>query len=100
MTVTDSLRTTPPQRRRDRHRRPAWEEKPSTVGQVFRGGVLTGVVLAVLIPLWVVLVTSLASRETINAAGGLVVVPRRSISRRTGRSSPVGWSPRRSGSAP
>ena len=33
---------------------------------------LTAVVLAVLIPLWVVLVTSLSSRETINAAGGLV----------------------------
>jgi len=47
-----------------------------TVGRVARGTVLTGVVLAVLVPLWVVLVTSLASRETINEAGGLVVVPR------------------------
>ncbi|MEE6260796.1 carbohydrate ABC transporter permease [Plantactinospora sonchi] len=45
-------------------------------GQVGKGTVLTAVVLAVLIPLWVVLVTSLSSRETINAAGGLVVVPR------------------------
>ncbi|MEQ4304262.1 carbohydrate ABC transporter permease [Plantactinospora sp. B6F1] len=76
MTVTDPLRTAPAQRRRGRNRRPAWEEEPSAAGQVFRGGVLTGVLLAVLIPLWVVLVTSLASRQTINAAGGLVVVPR------------------------
>ncbi|GAA3763776.1 carbohydrate ABC transporter permease [Plantactinospora mayteni] len=76
MTMTDPLRTAPPHRRRGRSRRPAWEEKPSAVGQVFRGGVLTGVVLAVLVPLWVVLVTSLASRETINEAGGLVMVPR------------------------
>jgi ABC-type sugar transport system, permease component len=46
------------------------------VGQVARGGLLTGVVLAVLLPLWVVVVTSLASRETIDEAGGLVLVPR------------------------
>ena len=45
-------------------------------GQATKGTVLTGVVLAVVIPLWVVLVTSLSSRETITAAGGLVVVPR------------------------
>jgi putative aldouronate transport system permease protein len=59
-----------------RSRRPAWEEKPTVAGQTAKGAVLTGVVLAVLIPLWVVLVTSLSSRETINAAGGLVMVPR------------------------
>ncbi|WP_422774138.1 carbohydrate ABC transporter permease [Plantactinospora sp. WMMC1484] len=76
MTVTNPLRAAPPRRNRGRNRRPAWEEPPSVAGQVVRGGVLTGVVLAVLIPLWVVLVTSLASRETINEAGGLVVVPR------------------------
>jgi putative aldouronate transport system permease protein len=59
-----------------RARRPAWEEKPTVAGQTAKGTVLTVVVLAVLIPLWVVLVTSLSSRETINAAGGLVVIPR------------------------
>jgi putative aldouronate transport system permease protein len=59
-----------------RARRPAWEEKPGVAGQTAKGSVLTMVVLAVLVPLWVVLVTSLSSRETINAAGGLVVVPR------------------------
>ena len=56
--------------------RPAWEEKPTVAGQTAKGTVLTAVVLAVLIPLWVVLVTSLSSRETITAAGGLVLVPR------------------------
>jgi putative aldouronate transport system permease protein len=60
---------------RVRPTRPAWEEKPGVVGQTAKAGVLTAVVLAVLIPLWVVLVTSLSSRETINEAGGLVVVP-------------------------
>ena len=58
-----------------RARRPAWEEKPGIAGQTAKGSVLTAVVLAVLIPLWVVLATSLSSRETINDAGGLVVIP-------------------------
>ncbi|MFI7546759.1 carbohydrate ABC transporter permease [Actinoplanes sp. NPDC049599] len=62
--------------RRRHPERPAWEEDPTVAGQAAKGVVLTGVVLAVLVPLWVVLVTSLASRQTINAAGGLVVVPR------------------------
>ena len=56
--------------------RPAWEEEPGIAGQTAQGAVLTAVVLAVLVPLWVVLVTSLSSRATINAAGGLVVIPR------------------------
>jgi len=56
--------------------RPVWEEPPGVAGQVAKGTVLTGVVLVVLVPLWVALVTSLSSRATINAAGGLVVVPR------------------------
>jgi len=62
--------------RRRHPERPAWEEDPGVVGQTAKGVVLTGVVLAVLVPLWVVLVTSLSSKDTINAAGGLVVVPR------------------------
>ncbi|GAA3343809.1 carbohydrate ABC transporter permease [Amorphoplanes nipponensis] len=67
--------TTRPARRRPPGR-PAWEEDPGVAGRTAKGTVLTAVVLAVLVPLWVVLVTSLSSRETINAAGGLVVVPR------------------------
>jgi putative aldouronate transport system permease protein len=62
--------------RRRHPARPAWEEDPGVAGQTAKGAVLTAVVLAVLVPLWVVLVTSLSSRETINATGGLVVIPR------------------------
>jgi putative aldouronate transport system permease protein len=56
--------------------RPAWEEKPTVAGQAAKGTALTIVVLAVLFPIWSVLVTSLSSRETINEAGGMVFVPR------------------------
>jgi putative aldouronate transport system permease protein len=56
--------------------RPVWEEKPSLLAELAKGLVLTSVVLAVLFPMWSVLVTSLASRETINRAGGMVVIPR------------------------
>lgn len=76
MSVIDPARKAVPDLRRRRTSRPAWEEKPSAAGQVARATILTAVVLAVLIPLWVVLVTSLASRQTINEAGGLVMVPR------------------------
>ncbi|BAL86222.1 putative ABC transporter permease protein [Actinoplanes missouriensis 431] len=56
--------------------RPVWEEKPSLLGRVGKGTILTVVVLAVLVPLWVVLVTSLSSEATINNAGGYVFLPR------------------------
>jgi putative aldouronate transport system permease protein len=72
MTITERSGET----RRRSSARPAWEEEPGPVTQAGKGVVLTAVVLAVLVPLWVVLVTSLSSRQTINAAGGLVVVPR------------------------
>ncbi len=56
--------------------RPIWEEKPTVAGRVAKTALLTFVVLAVVFPLWSVLVTSLSSRETINAVGGMVVIPR------------------------
>lgn len=56
--------------------RAPWEEKPSLILEGAKGTVLTSVVLAVLFPMWSVVVTSLASRETINRAGGMVVLPR------------------------
>lgn len=37
---------------------------------------LAGACLAVLFPLWIVLVTSLSSKQTIQEAGGLVLIPR------------------------
>jgi putative aldouronate transport system permease protein len=56
--------------------RPAWEEKPSLVLEGAKGSVLAAVVFVVLFPMWSIVVTSLASRETINRAGGMVVIPR------------------------
>jgi putative aldouronate transport system permease protein len=71
MTAITAGRTRPP-----RERRPAWAEKPTPYGQFGKGLVLTALVLAVVFPLWSVVVTSLASRATINATGGMVVVPK------------------------
>ena len=56
--------------------RPVWEERPTLAGRLGKGTVLTAVMLAVLVPLWVVLVTSLSSERTINEAGGYVFLPR------------------------
>ncbi|MEU2914727.1 carbohydrate ABC transporter permease [Streptomyces massasporeus] len=56
--------------------RPVWEEEPSKAGVAAKGIVLAGACLAVLFPLWIVIVTSLSSKQTINAAGGLVVIPK------------------------
>jgi putative aldouronate transport system permease protein len=62
--------------RRGRGRRPAWEEPPTPVGQVLKTAMLAFMVLAVLFPLWSIIVTSLASRAAIADAGGMVVIPR------------------------
>ena len=56
--------------------RPVWAEKPTVAGQAAKGSALTLIVLTVLVPLWVVLVTSISPREVIDEAGGLVLVPR------------------------
>jgi putative aldouronate transport system permease protein len=62
--------------RRRRLARPIWEEPPTLAGRFGKGTVLTLVVLAVLFPMWSILITSLSSRQTINEAGGMVVVPK------------------------
>ncbi|MBX7267070.1 carbohydrate ABC transporter permease [Micromonospora sp. Llam7] len=66
----------PPPRRRRRSGRPVWEGPSSAPGTVAGAVVLALLVAAVLVPLWAVLVTSLASRGTIDEAGGMVMVPR------------------------
>lgn len=66
---------TAPRRHRDT-KRPPWEEPPTAIGQVGKGAVLVAIVLAVLIPLWTVVVTSLSSEPTIRRAAGLVFIPR------------------------
>jgi multiple sugar transport system permease protein/putative aldouronate transport system permease protein len=71
---------TPPQPRtapRPAHRgsRPVWEEKPHAAAQTVKGGVLILVVAAVLVPLWIVVLTSFSTPGAINRAGGLVIWP-------------------------
>ena len=62
--------------RPDRHpNRPVWEEPPTAVGQGLKGGVLLLVLAAVLVPLWIVVVTSFSTPGAINRAGGLVIWP-------------------------
>ncbi|MEV6194208.1 carbohydrate ABC transporter permease [Streptomyces sp. NPDC051920] len=56
--------------------RPPWEEAPSKAGLAGKGITLTLAAFAILFPLWIVVVTSLQSKKTIDAAGGLVVVPK------------------------
>lgn len=64
-----------PRRPRRNKYRPVWEEQPSVAGQVTKFVVLAVVVLAVLFPLWTVVVTSLSTTQESIRAGGLVVVP-------------------------
>ncbi|MBV7698060.1 carbohydrate ABC transporter permease [Streptomyces sp. TRM70350] len=56
--------------------RPVWEEEPSKAGLAGKGLVLGIACFAILFPLWIVIVTSLQSKKTIDEAGGLVVIPK------------------------
>ncbi|MEU9208374.1 carbohydrate ABC transporter permease [Streptomyces sp. NPDC048415] len=56
--------------------RPAWEEEPHKAGTAAKGTVLGIACFAILFPLWIVIVTSLSSKKTIDETGGLVVVPK------------------------
>ncbi|MFI9764568.1 carbohydrate ABC transporter permease [Streptomyces sp. NPDC051963] len=56
--------------------RPVWDEEPTKVGLAGKGLVLALACFAVLFPLWIVVVTSLSSRKTIDEAGGLVMIPK------------------------
>ncbi|GIG29002.1 carbohydrate ABC transporter permease [Cellulomonas marina] len=60
--------------RRSRHRN-AWEGRPTVLGQGLKGAVLAGVVLAVLFPLYTVVLTSLSTTADVNRSGGMVTVP-------------------------
>ncbi|MGY0070057.1 carbohydrate ABC transporter permease [Streptomyces sp. QTS137] len=56
--------------------RPVWEEAPTRAGLAGKGIVLALACLAVVFPLWIVIVTSLSTRRAIDEAGGLVMVPK------------------------
>lgn len=67
---------TPLQRLLGTERRPAWEDEPTKAGLAFKGFGLVVICAVILIPIWVVVVTSLSDTKAINDAGGLVVWPR------------------------
>ncbi|MEU7530114.1 carbohydrate ABC transporter permease [Saccharothrix sp. NPDC042600] len=82
MTRTLTPRTTPdvkttsaPPRRTRRDGRPPWEEPPTVAGRAGKGITLGGVLAVVVVPLWIVVVTSLSTQASVNRAGGLVVWP-------------------------
>lgn len=55
--------------------RPVWEEKPTAVGQGAKT-LTIGIVLAmIMVPLYSIVLTSLSTQESVNVAGGLVMVP-------------------------
>lgn len=58
-----------------RAERPSWAERPTVIGRIAKFLVLTAVTLAALIPIYVVTLTSLSSRQAIDASGGVVFVP-------------------------
>jgi putative aldouronate transport system permease protein len=55
--------------------RAAWEEPPTVVGQAGKTVTLGAVLAVVLVPLYVIVLTSLSPQSSINKAGGLVLVP-------------------------
>lgn len=73
--TTDVETTRPAPRRARRDGRPPWEEPPTAVGQAGKGLTLGGVLAVMLVPLWIVVVTSLSTQASVNRAGGLVVWP-------------------------
>jgi multiple sugar transport system permease protein/putative aldouronate transport system permease protein len=64
-----------PVRRKRKNERPAWEEPPTRAGEAAKGVTLGGVLLVMLVPLWIVVVTSLSTQGAVNRAGGLVIWP-------------------------
>ncbi|GIF23817.1 multiple sugar transport system permease protein/putative aldouronate transport system permease protein [Actinoplanes tereljensis] len=55
--------------------RPSWEEPPTAAGQTGKGAVLIFTVAVVIVPLWMVVITSLSPQGAVNQASGMVLVP-------------------------
>jgi multiple sugar transport system permease protein/putative aldouronate transport system permease protein len=66
--------TVAPRRRAATGRAP-WEEPPTRIGSAAKGGTLTVLLVVFLVPLYTVVLTSFSTQQSINAAGGLVLVP-------------------------
>ncbi|GAA0377488.1 ABC transporter permease [Acrocarpospora corrugata] len=55
--------------------RPTWQEQPTLFGLTAKGFVLTLIALAMLYPIYVVVLTSLSTAQAVTEAGGLVTLP-------------------------
>jgi putative aldouronate transport system permease protein len=55
--------------------RPIWEEKPTAAGQTAKTFTVVIVLAVILVPIYSIVLTSLSTQESVNIAGGLVVVP-------------------------
>jgi putative aldouronate transport system permease protein len=55
--------------------RPAWQERPSAAGRAGKGTVLLIVLAVVVVPIYLVVLTSFSTQASVNRAGGLVLVP-------------------------
>ncbi|MFJ4675688.1 carbohydrate ABC transporter permease [Kitasatospora sp. NPDC088783] len=62
-------------RPRARAGRAPWEEPPTALGRGAKGITLVGVVAAVAVPLWIIVLTSVSTPGAVNRAGGLVIRP-------------------------
>jgi ABC-type glycerol-3-phosphate transport system permease component len=62
-------------RKKKRNPRPAWEEPPTIGGEAVKGLTLGVVLLVMVVPLWIIVVTSLSTQGAVNRAGGLVLWP-------------------------
>ncbi|PMC75940.1 carbohydrate ABC transporter permease [Brachybacterium sp. UMB0905] len=74
----DEMRPDPaaaPRRGRRRSTRPVWDEEPSLLTQTAKTLTLVVICALILIPLYTVVLTSLSTEATINAAGGMVLIP-------------------------
>ncbi|MFC5661689.1 carbohydrate ABC transporter permease [Kitasatospora misakiensis] len=62
-------------RRRARSARPPWDEPPTKLGQTAKGLTLGGTLAVILVPLWIIVLTSFSTPGAVNRAGGLVIWP-------------------------
>ncbi|MER5639152.1 carbohydrate ABC transporter permease [Kitasatospora sp. NPDC002227] len=71
----EQARTAAASRQRARSARPPWEEPPTAVGQAAKGITLGTTLAVILVPLWIIALTSVSTPGAVNRAGGLVIWP-------------------------
>ncbi|MCX4768017.1 carbohydrate ABC transporter permease [Streptomyces sp. NBC_01275] len=69
------MSTAVPLRQRRNDKRPVWDEQPSPATTTGKSAALTLVTAVVLVPLWIIVVTSFSTQAAVNRAGGLVIWP-------------------------